>query len=245
MLESETFFGAVDPVVVDFVEVDFGGGIVDVVFVGREAGPVAAGSVDLDDDEFVGGEVRADDVHDLTRSVSTAAEAANDVFRGDQFRPKVRCGRDAAFGDFADGFRFERGGMIRGEIEAIGQAIENIFALADRLRAFAPIYGATPTEEDESGFFTFCGGRIRFARVQAAGRHAHPFPLDGLARKMEHFAGLRFGKRPGMDDVWNCSHQAPQAAPGFTGISGSGKATVSAGKNQSALPCGMTEPGCG
>src|SRR5258708_17346496 len=54
-LECKAFFRAVDPVVVDFVEVDFGRGIVDVVFVGREAGPVAARSVDLDDDESVGG----------------------------------------------------------------------------------------------------------------------------------------------------------------------------------------------
>src|SRR5258708_19973050 len=54
-LECKAFFRAVDAVVVDFVEVDFGGGIVDVVFLGREAGPVAAGGVDLDADEFVGG----------------------------------------------------------------------------------------------------------------------------------------------------------------------------------------------
>jgi len=61
-LECKAFFRAVDAVIVDFVEIDFGRGIVDVVFVGGKAGPVAAGSVDLDDDEFVGGEVRADDV---------------------------------------------------------------------------------------------------------------------------------------------------------------------------------------
>src|SRR5882757_818302 len=144
-LECKAFFRAADAVVVDFVEVDFGRGIVDVVFVGREAGPVAARSVDLDDDEFIGGEVRADDVHDLARSVSTATEAANDVFWGDQFGLELYFGRNAAFGNFADGFGLKSDGMIRGEIKTIGQAVKNIFALADGMRAFAPIYCATAT----------------------------------------------------------------------------------------------------
>src|SRR5258707_952654 len=152
-LECKAFFRAVDAVVVDFVEVDFGRGIVDVVFVGRKAGPVAAGSVDLDDDEFVGGEVRADDVHDLARSVSTATEAANHVFWGDQFGLEFCFGRSAAFGNFADGFGLESDGMIRGEIEAIGQAVKNIFTLADGGRAFAPIYCATAAQKHAGGFF--------------------------------------------------------------------------------------------
>ncbi len=156
-LESEAFFRVVDSVVVDFVEVDFGGRIVHVVFVGRKTGPVAAGSVDLDDHEFVGWEVWADDVNDLARGVSTATEAANDVFWSDEFGLKFCLGRDAAFGDFADSFRLESGGMIRGEIEAIGQTVENIFALADGVRAFAPIYRAAAAEEDERGFLTFRG----------------------------------------------------------------------------------------
>src|SRR6266403_6405713 len=242
-LECKAFFRAADAVVVDFVEVDFGGGIVDVVFVGRKAGPVAAGSVHLDDDEFVGGEVRAGDVHDLARSVSTATEAANDVFWGDQFGLEFYFGRNAAFGNFADGFGLESDGMIRGEIEAIGQAVKNIFTLADGVRAFAPIYCATATQKNEGGFFTLRGGGITFAGIQTAGGHAHPFPLDAFAGKVEQLAGVAFGERAGMDDVRSCSHEAPQAAPGFPGKSGSGKATVSAGKNQSALPSGLTVAG--
>src|SRR5258708_16151704 len=48
-LECKAFFRAVDAEVVDFVEVDFGRGMVDVVFGGREAGQVTAGSVGLDE----------------------------------------------------------------------------------------------------------------------------------------------------------------------------------------------------
>src|SRR5882757_11541645 len=96
-LECKAFFRAADAVVVDFVEVDFGGGIVDVVFVGRKAGPVAAGSVDLNGDKFISGEIWSDDVDDLAGCVSTATEAANDVLWGDQFGLKSCLGRGPAF----------------------------------------------------------------------------------------------------------------------------------------------------
>src|SRR6266481_2371899 len=137
-LECKAFFRAVDAIVVDFVEVDFGRGIVD--------------------DEFVGGEVWADDVHDLARSVSTATEAANDVFWGDQFGLEFCFGRNAAFGNFADGSGLESDGMIGGEIKTIGQAVENILALADGMGALALIYSAAAAEKDESGFLALCGG---------------------------------------------------------------------------------------
>src|SRR5258708_29701263 len=121
---------------------EYGRGIVAVVLVGGKAGPVAAGSVAVDDDDFVGGEVRADDVHDLARSVSTATEAANDIFWGDQFGLEFYFGRNAAFGNFADGFGLESDGMIRGEIKTIGQAVENIFPQAAAMGALSPIYSA-------------------------------------------------------------------------------------------------------
>lgn len=212
-LESEAFFWAVDAIVVDFVEIDFGRGIVDIVFVGRKAGPVAAGSVDLNDDKFIRGEIWTDDVDDLAGCVSTATEAANDVVRGDEFGAKFRFRWDAALSNFANGFRLEGAGVIRGEVEAVRQSIENIFSLADEVRAFTPIHGATAAKENEGGFFPFRGGGICFAGIQAAGGHAHPFPLDTFAGKVEKFAGLGFGEKTGMDDVWNSGHEAPQAAP--------------------------------
>lgn len=231
-LEREAFFRTVDAVVVDFVEVDFGRGVVDVVFVGRKAGPVAAGSVDLNGDKFISGEIWTDDVDDLAGCVSTATKAANDVFWSDQFGLKFCLGRGAAFGDFADGFGLERGGVIRGEVEAVRQSIKNVFSLADGVRVFTPIHGATAAEEDEGGFFTLRGGGICFAGIQAAGGHAHPFSLDTFAGKVEKFAGLGFGERTGMNDVWNSGHEAPQHAPAFPGASGSGKATASTGKSK-------------
>ena len=70
--------------------------------------------------------------------------------------------------------------MIRGEIQTIRETIENIFALADRVRAFAPIHGAAAAEEDERGLFALGGCGISFAGIEAAGGHAHPFPLDAF-----------------------------------------------------------------
>src|ERR1700751_3102796 len=180
-LQREALFGMIDAVIIDFIQVHFGGRIVDVVFVRRKARPVTAGSVDLDDDEFVGWEIWTDDIHDLAGSVSTATEAANDVFRSDQFGLKFGVRRNAALSNFADGFCREGAGVARGEVEAVRQAVENILALADRARTFAPIYGAAAAEKDERGFFTLREGRIRFAGIQAAGGHAHPFPLNTFA----------------------------------------------------------------
>jgi hypothetical protein len=125
--------------------------------------------------------------------------------------------------------------MIRGEIEAIREAVENIFVLFNGVGTLAPIYGAAAAQENEGGFFTFRGGGICFAGIQAAGGHAHPFPLDTFAGKVEKFTGLGFGERTGMDDVRSCGHEEPQAGPGFPGKADSGKATASAGKNQTAL----------
>ena len=133
--------------------------------------------------------------------------------------------------------------MIGGEIKTIGQAVENILALADGMGALAPIYSAAAAEKDESGFLALRGGGINFAGIETEGGHTHPFPLDAFAGKVEQLAGVAFGERAGMNDVRNCSHETPQAAPGFPGKSGSGKATVSAGKNQSALPSGLTVAG--
>jgi len=107
--------------------------------------------------------------------------------------------------------------MIGGEIKTIGQAVENILALADGMGALAPIYSAAAAEEDKSGFLALCGGGINLAGIETAGGHAHPFPLDAFAGKVEQLAGVVFGERTGMNDVRSGGHQAPQVAPGFSG----------------------------
>src|ERR1017187_863527 len=58
-------FGAIDAVIVNLFEVHLTGGIMDVVFVGRVTGPVAAGRVDLADEDAVGGKAGLDHVVDL------------------------------------------------------------------------------------------------------------------------------------------------------------------------------------
>ena len=56
MLQGKAF--VLNPVIVDFVEVDFSGRIVYVVLVRRIARPVSARRIDLDDHELVGREMR-------------------------------------------------------------------------------------------------------------------------------------------------------------------------------------------
>jgi hypothetical protein len=48
---------------------------VHVVFVGRIARPASAWSIDFDDQQAVGGEVRLENVIDLSRCVAAAADA--------------------------------------------------------------------------------------------------------------------------------------------------------------------------
>jgi len=124
-------------------------------------------------------------------------------------------GRDAALGNFADGFGFEGDGIVGGEIERIGKAVENVFALADGVDAFAPVGGAAAAEEDEGGFFAAGGGGIGFPGIEAPGGHAHPFPLDAFAGEVEEFAGLAFGERARVNDVWKSSHGVLQPVPGI------------------------------
>src|SRR5580704_1357477 len=118
MLEGEAFVIA-ETEIINLVEIGFGRHVVDVVFVRREARPIATGRVDLDHHQFVGREGRGDYIDDLARGVAAAAQVGGDVFRLDEARlvPSVR--RYTAFGDLADRLSGERNGLVRRQIESV------------------------------------------------------------------------------------------------------------------------------
>jgi hypothetical protein len=82
VLKSEGV-GLAHAVIVNLVQVDFAGRIVHVMLVRRIAGPVSAGRVHLNNDEFVGRERGRDDVHDLAGDVASSTQIAYDFRRGD------------------------------------------------------------------------------------------------------------------------------------------------------------------
>src|SRR5260370_26487270 len=83
-LQGKSFVWMVDAVIVDFVEVYFLRGIMHVVLVRRITGPVTTRRVHLDHHEFVRGEVGTNDVHDLARGISSAAQTGDNVVGGYQ-----------------------------------------------------------------------------------------------------------------------------------------------------------------
>src|SRR5262250_735323 len=71
--------GLVEPVVVDFIQVNFSRGSVYVVLVGRIAGPVAPRRIDLNYYNLISRKIRLNDVHDLSRSIAAASQGTGDV----------------------------------------------------------------------------------------------------------------------------------------------------------------------
>src|SRR5215471_15917784 len=131
--------GLIEPVVVNFIQVNLGRRRVHVVFVGRIAGPVSPGGIYLNHYNFVSREAGLNDVHNLPRSVPAPAQSAGYVIWGDQARLELRLRWYSALGDFTGRFGPERDAISRWQIQAIGQAVENILSSANRLLALTPV----------------------------------------------------------------------------------------------------------
>src|SRR5581483_482027 len=74
---------AIDAIVVNFVEVNFGRGVVYVMLVRREAGPVSARGIDLHQHEFIRGKLRRHHVYDLARGIAAPAKTGVDILGSD------------------------------------------------------------------------------------------------------------------------------------------------------------------
>ena len=74
---------AINAIVINFVEVNFGRRVVYVMLVRREAGPVSARGIDLNQHEFIGGKVRRHHVYDLAGGIAAPAKAGADILGSD------------------------------------------------------------------------------------------------------------------------------------------------------------------
>ena len=188
-LQRESFFGVIDPVIIDFIEINLSWRSMYVVFVRWVTRPVSSRSVHLNDHQFVSRRVRANDLDNLARSISTATEADGNIFWGNQQRLEFFVRGNATLGNFADGRGFKGDSVARGKIDAVGKSVEDVGAIANDRGAAAPILNAT-TQDHEGRFFTVRCCRKDFARIQTARNRAHPVPLDGIPRKADKLAGL-------------------------------------------------------
>ena len=110
LLQREAF-RLLDSIVVNFIEIDLQRGIVDLVLVRRIAGPVAAGSINLNYHQFIRWKSGWHDVYDLPGGISAAAQITGDVAGSDQLWRKFGVRRYTAFGNLA--------GRLRGEGDAV------------------------------------------------------------------------------------------------------------------------------
>src|SRR4029453_8538991 len=85
-------FWTIDLVIIDFLQIDFCGRIVDVMFMGWITRPVAAGCVHLNDHQPLCLKLRLKNVVDLARGISASADLDFDFIWRNQTR------RIAAFG---------------------------------------------------------------------------------------------------------------------------------------------------
>src|SRR5947209_13483007 len=101
----------------------------DVVFMRRIAGPVAAGSIHLHYNEALAGESRGDDVIDLPRRVVASAYLDFDIARRNEARLVILVGGSQRDGEFAIALR---SGSERGparQVECMRQSAENALSL--------------------------------------------------------------------------------------------------------------------
>ena len=97
-------------------------------------------------------------------------------------------GRHAALRHLARSFSLQARAGAGGEIESVGQPVEDMSALAYALLAFAPISRAAAAQQHQTHFLLFRLGFPGFARTQTPHKEAHPFPVRALARQAEQLA---------------------------------------------------------
>src|SRR5215510_87996 len=117
-------------VVVNLLQIDFIRRVVDVVFVRRIAGPVAAWSVDLDYEQSLSGKLRRQDMVDLPGGISSSTDFNRHVIRSNQTRRISKLGtteteRQIAIGECAHG---KTG--LNWQVERVRQTIEHVCTIA-------------------------------------------------------------------------------------------------------------------
>jgi hypothetical protein len=188
VLKGEAF-RSVNPVVVNLVQVNFLWRIVDIMLVGRVAGPVSARSVDLHCDQTVGRKFWTDDVNYLARSVLASPQAADDILWSDELGLKTGVRGHHTLGHLAKGLGVERDLAGGRKIKSIGKAIKDVLSLSNAYFTLTPVCQALPTQKNENCFLVLGFKLPDRPRYQSPHKKAHPLPTCLLSRQREQFTG--------------------------------------------------------
>src|SRR5215469_9988325 len=106
----------VDPIVIDLIQIDFGGRIVDIMLMWRIARPVPTRRVDLDSDQPVCGKLRGHHIDNLSGSIPAATQTTYAMIGSNEHRLELCCRRGTALGNFAECFSPECCTVLVGDI---------------------------------------------------------------------------------------------------------------------------------
>jgi len=130
LLNRKTF-RALDAVVVNLFEVHFRGRVIDIVFVGRKAGPIALGREDLHHQQAMRGKLRRNHGMNLARGVAAAANFDAHLVRRHQPRGMFFFSAAVAKGQVAIAIGHNREAGFQRQIKRVGKAFEYGLAPAD------------------------------------------------------------------------------------------------------------------
>src|ERR1700693_4044369 len=197
-----------DPVVVNFIQIHFSRWVVYIMFMRRITRPVSSRRVYLDDHQLIGGEIRPDNIYNLTRSIAPSTQTAGHIVRSNQSRLEFSHRRNPAFRNLANRFGSERNFVAGREINRIRKPVKNIRALADVLGPRTPISYALPAEQDKGAFLIARRSSNDVARLQPPHRHTHPLPSRLFPGQVQEFSRLFHGQLLRVDQKERLAHSA-------------------------------------
>src|SRR5580704_5117164 len=189
-----------EAVIINLIQIDFARRIVHVVLVGGPARPIPAGCINFNYHQLIRWKRGRDDVHNLPRGISAAAQAADDIAGRDQFRLQAGLGRCATFRELANSFRSENRLVSGWQIERVRQTGKHVFALSNPRGPLPPIHLAGAAEQNKGSFLVVGACAKDIAWLQTAYEEAHPFPSGLLARQRKQLTRGTLGQVDGMDE---------------------------------------------
>ena len=124
-------FRAIDPEIVNLLQVHLVGRILDIVLVRRIARPVAAGCVDFTNQDAVRGKGRLKHVVDLACGIPSAADLHANIAGADEGSGMALFGFRVAEGELARRFSRYRESGIYGQVKSVREPAEDIAAAAN------------------------------------------------------------------------------------------------------------------
>src|SRR4030095_386660 len=113
-------------VIVDLLEIYFGGAVAHIVLVRRIARPVAAWSINLDDEQSLSWEIRLQDVIDLSGGIGAAANLDFNIARSTEASLILLVGFTKTKGEIAISLGLHRERCFDRKVERVWQPAEHV-----------------------------------------------------------------------------------------------------------------------